>query len=249
MDDDLPPIDERLVVPEERYEMFDGELVYVSPADPPHGERHLQLAALLAAHVHRDFKAAVDMLTRTSKTDDIAPDVSVFPRAPDPVTGGRQLEHLVFEIVTTTRLSRVSRKSRKLIERGVRRVFMVDVFGQRVLEWTGGRKRWSALPPSSEIVDRSLAVPLSVAALAHTIDTDDDVARALRAKGHAEFQAVRNEALVGAVLAVLAARGVAVDAIALARISDERDGAQLERWLAIAAVCADITALFGTRRP
>lgn len=32
---ELPDIDDRLVEPETPYEMLDGELVYVSPADPP----------------------------------------------------------------------------------------------------------------------------------------------------------------------------------------------------------------------
>jgi len=35
VDSDLPAIDDRLVVSNTRYEMYDGELVYVSPADPP----------------------------------------------------------------------------------------------------------------------------------------------------------------------------------------------------------------------
>src|SRR5438045_2885533 len=38
--DELPDIDERLVAPETRYEIWDGKLVYVPPADPPHGELH-----------------------------------------------------------------------------------------------------------------------------------------------------------------------------------------------------------------
>ena len=47
---DLPDIDDRLVEPGTRYEMLDGELVYVPPSDPPHGERQFQLCALVAAH-------------------------------------------------------------------------------------------------------------------------------------------------------------------------------------------------------
>jgi hypothetical protein len=47
---ELPDIDDRIVEPDTRYEMLDGELVYVSSADPPHGELHVQLAVLIEAH-------------------------------------------------------------------------------------------------------------------------------------------------------------------------------------------------------
>jgi Uma2 family endonuclease len=98
---ELPDIDTRLVEPESRFEMFDGELVVVPPADPPHATRHLQLAALIEAHTGPAFEAAADLLTRTSKIDDLAPDVSVYPEGPDPRTGRRQLEQLAFEIAST----------------------------------------------------------------------------------------------------------------------------------------------------
>jgi len=50
------------------------------------------------------------------------------------------------------------------------------------------------------------------------------------------------------VLAVLAARNVAVGKAARARILGERDRAQLDRWLAVAARCAKVSALFTTAR-
>ena len=71
------------------------------------------------------------MLTRTSETSDIAPDVSVFPRARDEVTGGRQLEQLAFEVVSTERLSHAADKAQRLVDRGVRRVFAVDATRKR----------------------------------------------------------------------------------------------------------------------
>ena len=100
---ELPPVDERLVVPGTRHEIYDGELVYVPPADPPHAIQHSKVSALVEAHAKPEFHVASDMLTRTSRTSDVAPDVSVFPRAPHPETGGRQLEHLAFEVVSTCR--------------------------------------------------------------------------------------------------------------------------------------------------
>jgi hypothetical protein len=91
---DLPPVDTRLVAPESRYEIEDGRVRYVAPADEPHATRHSKLSALLEAHVADDFDVASDMLTRTSELEDFAPDASVFPRARNPETGGRQLEQL-----------------------------------------------------------------------------------------------------------------------------------------------------------
>src|SRR5438874_11317955 len=146
---DLPPVDARLAVPETRYEIYDGALVYVSPSDEPHGRRQSKLSALLEAHVAPDFTVASEMLTRTSRTNDFAPDVSVYPCARDPRTGGRQLEELAFEIVSTESLSHASNKASKLIDRGVRRVFAIDIERSRALEWSRRLGTWSMLDASS----------------------------------------------------------------------------------------------------
>jgi hypothetical protein len=55
-DSELPDIDDRLVEPGTHYEMYDGELVYMPPADPPHGEPQLLLCALLSAHTGAAFQ-------------------------------------------------------------------------------------------------------------------------------------------------------------------------------------------------
>ena len=185
------PVDARLVEPNTRYEILDGVLVHVPPADPPHGMRHAKLAALVDAHAGNDFVVAVDMLTWTSRTNDFAPDVSVFPAAPDPVTGGRQLEHLAFEIASTQSLSRAGDKAAKLIARGVRRVFAIDVERSRALEWSATLDTWSVLESAAHIEDRALAAPLPIAALLHAARADDVVARALIVKRNPEIEAVR----------------------------------------------------------
>jgi hypothetical protein len=171
--------------------MHDGELLYVSPADPPHGERHLQLAALIEAHT--EFEAAADLLTRTSKVADIAPDVSVYPDAPHPETGGRQLEQLAFEIVSTQSLGRATVKAVKLTARGVRRVFAIDVERSRVLEWSTDRGTWHELDAAGHIEDAALDVPLPIEAMIHAAKADDAVARALVARHNSVIEAVRAE--------------------------------------------------------
>lgn len=260
---ELPDIDDRLVEPGTPYEMLDGELVHVSPADPPHGKLHLQLAALVEAHTGFAFEAAADLLTRTSKRDDVAPDVSVYPDAPHPETGGRQLEQLAFEIVSTESLSRAARKAVKLARRGVRRVFAIDVERSRVLEWSTARRGWRELDASGHIDDPALEVALPIEAMIHAAKADDAVARALLARrnpvlearlaerhdegvreGLARGVAQAARAFAEAVLAVLAARGIAVGEVERARIVDERDLGRLERWVVRAATCAEAHELW-----
>src|SRR5512142_1968505 len=180
----LPAVDERLVMPETRYEIEDGRVQYVAPADELHGSRHSKLSALLEAHVTPDFDVAVDMLTRTSETDDFAPDASVFPRARDPNTGMRQLEQLAFEIVSTERLAHTAGKAQKLVNRGVRRVFAIDVERLRALEWSRDLESWQMLASDAAVADIAFIIPLPLDALVSVSTADDAMAKALIAKGN-----------------------------------------------------------------
>jgi Uma2 family endonuclease len=244
----LPEIDDGLVEPETRYEMLDGELVYVSPARRRHATRHAQLCALIEAHSGPEFEVACDLLTRTSQVDDFAPDVSVSPSALDPTTGRRQLAQLVFEIVSTQTLRNAGRKAAKLAARGVRRVFAIDLERSRALEWSAELGAWSVLDSSGQIDDPALDVPLPIEMLIHEAKMQDAMARALRARrnpvieeGLAESRA---RGWAEAVLGVLVGRGVAVDREARERILAERDPARLDRWLARAVVCGSAAELF-----
>src|SRR4051812_26688388 len=82
-----PPVDERLVMPETRYEVIEGKIEYVPPSDEPHGTRHSKISALLEIYAGPGYDVASDMLTRTSEKGDMAPDASVFPEARDAETG------------------------------------------------------------------------------------------------------------------------------------------------------------------
>jgi hypothetical protein len=128
------------------------------------------------------YDAAVDMLTRTSVREDMAPDASVFPAARDPQTGGRQLEELAFEIVSTERLGHAAKKARSLSSRGVRRIFAVDVERRRGLEWSTKTDTWEILSRDAVIEDRTLAAPLPLRALVERVKADDAIAAALLAK-------------------------------------------------------------------
>ena len=258
----LPGIDDRLVEPEARHEMLDGELVYVSPADHPHARRHAKVIALLEAHASPEFAVGCDQLTRTSEIDDVAPDISVYPDADDPVTGGRQLEQLAFEIVSTESLGHAATKAAKLTARGVRRVFAIDIERSRALEWSPALGTWQRLDPAGYIEDAALALPLPIAAMLHAARADDEIARALVVRHNPVIEAVRAEDRAAAkaegdqegflrgkaeaVLVVLAARRVAVGDAERVRILSEQDPAQLDRWLAKAAICARSAELFTT---
>jgi hypothetical protein len=170
--------------------MLDGELIYVSPADLLHGTQHVTIAALIAMHVRKQFRVAADMLTRTSLTSDVAPDVSVLPRALDPRTGKRQLEHLSFELVSTQSMSNAARKAALLAGRGVRRVFAIDVKRQRVLEWAARRGEWRLLGSSGPIEDLVFAVPLRIEAVLSSAAADDEVQRALARKRNPVFRSL-----------------------------------------------------------
>ncbi len=205
---DLPAIDERLVASESGYEIDDGKLVRVPPSEPPPAIRHSKLSALLEAHASPEFEVASDMLMRLSETSDRAPDASVFPRAPDPRTGGQQLAHLAFEVANTESLSHAGKKAAQMCARGIRRVFAIDVQRSRALEWSHELGTWQMLDPDGTIDDPALAVPLPIAALVHSATADDAMARALLAKRNPVLVAVVEETLAKGV-AEGRAKGVA----------------------------------------
>jgi Uma2 family endonuclease len=252
---ELPAVDERLVAPDCGYEIDDGKLLRVPPALEPHADRHSKLAALLEAHAAGEFNVAIDMLTRTSQTSDLAPDASVYPRVRDPKTGGRQLEHLAFEVVSTESLGHAGGKAASLTGRGVRRVFAIDVERTRAFEWSRELETWSILDGNASIIDPALAVPLPVRALLQAAKTDDAVAAALLAKRNPVLEAALDDAeargvargeargMARSVLAVLASRELTLSPHEQEQILRERDPARLTLWLARAASCASAAEL------
>ena len=254
----LPAVDTRLVAPESRYEIVDGRVKYVAPADEPHGTRHSKISALLEAHASEDFEVASDMLTRTSEFDDMAPDVSVFPRE-RAEGGGRKLEQLAFEVASTESLSDAGRKASKLMGRGVRRVFVIDVARQRAFEWSLELQAFRSLERDSAIEDHALAAPLPIEALVHAAKADDAMARALLAKQNPVLEAAlatqrvegklagmaegKLAGMAEALVAVLTARGLTLEPADAARVLAEGDAAILRRWLIGAATCSTIREL------
>jgi Uma2 family endonuclease len=256
----LPAVDERLVMPGTRFEVIDGKVEHVPPADEAHGSRHSKISALLEAHAAAGYDVAVDMLTRTSAKGDMAPDASVFPAARDPETGGRQLEEMAFEIVHTRRLGHAAKKARALSSRGVRRTFALDVDRRQVHVWSRPADRWQMLSNDAVIEDRTLAVPLPVRALVEAVKTDDALAAALLAKNNPVLESAlldsrahgkiegriegKIEGKIDALLALLSIRGIAVTAKDQRKIHATTDEAKVDRWFRRAATAASIEDVF-----
>jgi Uma2 family endonuclease len=168
-------------MPGARVEILNGRLIHVAPADEPHATAHADLLSLLRLHVAPGYQVACDMLTRTSKDNDFAPDASVYPEHGD---GPRQLDELAFEVTSEQRLSIPTEKARELARRGVRRVFAILVKQKRVLEWSREIDHWRTLSLAESIQDRCLIRPLSVRALLDAAAVEDEVARAMLAKSN-----------------------------------------------------------------
>jgi hypothetical protein len=228
-----------------------GEVVYVSPADQPHGSRHSKLQALLEAYSADGYDAACDMLTRTSQKNDMAPDGSIYPTEPDPETGGRRLEELAFEVVSSETLAHAGRKAEELVGRGVRRVFAIDVERRRGLEWSSATGTWEILATEAAIEDPALVLPLAVHDLVAAGKADDAVARALIAKANPVLMEAlsarqaegKAEGKAEAVLAVLAGRGIAVGDAERRAVLAMRDGKLLDAMLERVAACASAREL------
>jgi Uma2 family endonuclease len=257
-DENLPAVDERIVMPESRAEIVGGELVLSPPAEEPHATHHGRLAYVLEAHVADGYAVAVDMLTRTSKENDFAPDASVYPAARDPETGGRQLEELAFEIVSEQAVGIASEKARELVRRGVRRAFCLVVKRRRLLEWSRETDSYRPLREDTEIEDRCFCRPLPVFALLDAARADDAVARALLERGTPALREAMSrveergkaegkaEGKAAAILQVLEARGIAVPEELRSRILAGADPSTLDRWLARAAVAHLAADVLGT---
>jgi hypothetical protein len=166
-------------MPESRAEILNGRLIHAAPADEPHATTHADLDCLLRLHAAAGYRSATDMLTRTSRNNDFAPDASIYP-APD--GGPRKLDELAFEVTSKQRLSIPTEKARELARRGVRRVFAILVQQHRVLEWDRTTDNWRPLPADSAIEDPCLVRPLAVRALVDAAAVEDEAARAVLAK-------------------------------------------------------------------
>ncbi len=174
-----PAIDENVLGEGCGYEIVEGQVYRLEPAEEDHGTEHFDLPGLLKHCLAPAYKGAVDMLSRPSVGSNFAPDVSIVARDRDPATGGRHLEEVVFEVLDTESLAHVTEKTRRMITRGVRRAFLVDVNDRSVREWSRQDDDWVTLGDDAVITDHCLSVPLPARALVDEILNENTVARSL----------------------------------------------------------------------
>jgi hypothetical protein len=235
----FPGVDEHLVEPEmTRDEIIGGRRVVASPSNPPHATSQCDLDYVLRAYVAPGCRSASDLLTRHDEESDFATDTCIFREGIDPETGGRYLEELAFEVVAEQNQANVREKAVRMHRRGVRRIFAIFLKDQRVCEWSGESGDWRPLAADFRIEDPCLVAPLAVAALLDAAAADRAVIEALVAKGNPALLEREALAKADAILRVLEARGVAVNAAQREEILACRDLARLDRWLSRAVVAA-----------
>jgi Putative restriction endonuclease len=244
----FPPVDEHLVAPEvSRDEVIRGRRVVAMPALPPHADRQASLSYVITGHVKPGYVGSSELLTRVGAGSDFATDVCVRKAGDDPRTGQRYLEELSFEVVNEQSMRDIREKAEDLTARGVRRVIAVFVKTGKVSEWDPRKAAWKELAGDATLEDPCLSRPIRVEALLDAAEADTAVARALVDKHHPVIEEVRAEGKAAALLVVLAARGLAVDEVTRGRIMGCKDGAQLDRWLAKAAVAGSAEEAVGGR--
>ncbi len=240
----FPNLDDHLVEPEiTRDEIIAGQRVVLSPVEEPHAIQHTRLNYVLSSYVAPGYRGASDLLTRHDEESDFATDTCVLKDGVDPATGGRYLEEIAFEVVSEQNERWVTAKALRMHRRGVRRIFTVWVKGpRRVCEWSPESQSWRPLEAGARIEDPCLAAPLAVAALLDAAAADKAVVAALVAKGNPKIlrreAAAEAKAVAKAILAVLEARGIAVNAAQRQEILRCLDRDRLDRWLRRAAMAS-----------
>lgn len=244
----FPRVDDHLVEPEvTRDEVINGRRVVAFPAEEPHATQHSELDYILRAHAAPGYRTAADLITRHAVDSDFASDVCLLKETADPVTGGRRLEELAFEVVSKKDERKATEKAVLMYRRGVRRIFALFVKGKRLCEWDSKSQSWRPLE-GGIIEDRCLVTPLPAAALLDAAVADNAVAEALVAKGNPVIR--RREAAAeakgeaqgkaDAILQILEARGLAMSGPQREELLRCRDLDQLDRWLRRAAVATTV---------
>ncbi len=203
-----PSVDEHLVEPEiSRAEIIRGRRMEALPALAPHGDMHAHLSVVVGQFVAADFVASTDLQTRYGEKSDFATDVCVRRKGTDPATDARFLEEVCFEVVYTQSKSDITSRAEDVIARGVRRIFAIFVKGigsgekavldetaTVVREWSSGQRQWVDMAVDDVIEDVCFVRSLPVRAVIDAAAADDEIVRALRAKGNRALAKMNDDA-------------------------------------------------------
>jgi hypothetical protein len=232
----VPPVDDRVVTPETGTEMIHGEIRRVLPAEPPHADQQCDIAYVIRADVVPGYVASTELLTRVDDESDFATDACIRKAGRDPVTGSRHLEEIVFEVKHTQRNADLTERARKLVRRGVRRVFVIPVKekpGGRieagpVKEWLAREDRWLVLAPQAEITDPCLVHPIKAQALIDATEANNQVARALVAQKNPVIVEDKQKALDALSKTLVEDKQKALDALSKTLV--EAHARELQAW-------------------
>ncbi len=177
----MPGVDDRLAIPEAGEEYVDGVRYEVLAGEAEHADPQCQLAYVVRACVAEGYIASTELLTRVDQGSDFATDVCVRRAGMDPRTRQRYLEELSFEVANTQTLGKLEKRAKKLMARGVRRLFAVMVEEGQIREWTQ-RGGWRVRSESGEIRDRTFGRALRIRAILDAAEADRMVVEALWAK-------------------------------------------------------------------
>jgi hypothetical protein len=241
------PVDDRAVEPETGTEMIRGQVRKALPAEPPHADRQCDIAYVIRSDVAPGYAASTELLTRVDDEADFATDACIRKIGRDPGTGSRYLEEISFEVKHKQSNADITARARKLIRRGVRRVFAIHVREDEqgvlhagpVREWLASEDCWLELHPEAEIVDRCLVQPVKVQALINATEANNQVARALLAQDNPVLAEARRNALEAQKRALTEAHARELEA------RDERERQRLRR--ATLEIC-DLLAIEVTTR-
>ena len=266
--EDFPRVDDHLVEPEvTRDQVIDGQLVEKMPAEIDHARENSRLDYVLSGKVAPGYGTAVDLLSRLGKKVDFASDAAIVKDGTDPATGGRYLEELAFEVVSTQSESKFTEKAVKMHRRGVRRIFAIfveeDEAENKICEWVPAKRTWKEHDRASSIDDPVLVEPLEVQALFDAVAADNAVVSALDAKGNPKIEEIRAEsraegeaageakgradgelaATAKAILSILKARGLEPSDTVQERVRSSTELDLLQRWLQRAATASSADEL------
>lgn len=189
---EFPRVDDCLVEPETREEMFRGERMLALPALPPHADQHSTLDLVIGSHVAEGYITSTDLLTRFDEGSNFASDVCVRKAGVDE-QGSRHLEELAFEVVATQTRRHMTERAEVMSTRGVRRVVAIFVDEHRVAEWQPDLRRWQAYESDASIDDPLFVRPVLVRALLDGALALDEAVKAAEIKGSPRTRAIREE--------------------------------------------------------
>ncbi len=241
----------------DRYELAHGHPVYCQPGGRPHAGTNLTGASVLDSDPATDW-AGVDPGFSVRPNTLYAPDIAVAP--PGPEEGWiKGVPPLAVEYAARGQDHQaLHEKIQDLLACGTRWVWVVHLVGPRRVEIHEAGADVRTLGPGDLLLAPGvLQNPVPVEAL-----YDRDAAHRATLKnllqrfGYADLEAVKEEgrqegietgrqdALATAIVDLLTARGLAIDAETHARIRDCRDTQTLQRWLLAAARVDTATTLF-----